>query len=106
MSTFSPRAPVAHTTQKRDRRAVVAISALLSLIVLGLAGLYAYDHSRADVIASGVRIGGVDVGGMGRAAAVRKIEADLVAPLAGTVSVRFAGRSWEISGRDATSART
>jgi lipoprotein-anchoring transpeptidase ErfK/SrfK len=74
---------------------------LLSVVVLALAGLYVYDQSRADVIAGGVRIGGLDIGGLGRAAAARKVQAQLVAPLAGTITVRFGDRSWRISGRNA-----
>jgi lipoprotein-anchoring transpeptidase ErfK/SrfK len=101
MSTSSRRAPIAFTTPKRHRRVAVVAGAFLALIVLALAGLYVYDRSRTDVIASGVKIGGVDVGGMGRAAAARKIQAELVAPLAGTVDVRSGGHSWQISARDA-----
>jgi lipoprotein-anchoring transpeptidase ErfK/SrfK len=101
ISTLSSRAAVAHTAHKRGRRGAVLLGALLALIVLALAGLYAYDSSRSDLIVSGMRIGGVDVGGMSRAAAARKIQAELVAPLAAPVRVTLGGRSWQISGREA-----
>ena len=38
---------------------------------MGAIGAYAYDHSRRDTIASGVRVGGVDLGGTKRRAGAR-----------------------------------
>ena len=55
---------------------IIAISVAVLLILL-VAGAYAYDQSRSDVIAKGVKVAGVDVGGLERAAAQRKVEAEL-----------------------------
>jgi lipoprotein-anchoring transpeptidase ErfK/SrfK len=73
---------------------VVALGAGL-VLVLALAA-YLYDHSRRDVIASGVKIGGVSVGGLHEAAARAKVERELVTPLDRPVTVSFGGRAWTL----------
>ena len=55
-------------------------------------GVYAYDESREDTIADGIRVGGVDVGGMERAAAARLLRDELVDPLQADVVVRARGQ--------------
>ena len=101
MSMLTRQRPVRRIARKRERWPAVLVGSVLAVAALVLAGLYAYDRSRGNLIERGVRIGGVDVGGMDRAAAARKLQADLVAPLARTIIVRIGGRSWRISGRDA-----
>ncbi len=73
-SSVSPRGAV-------TRLGVLPIAALtLVMLLLALAlGTYLYDHSRRDLIAKGVSVGGVPVGGLREAAAQRKLEHDLVA---------------------------
>jgi lipoprotein-anchoring transpeptidase ErfK/SrfK len=85
------------------RRRVVPIVALgvAGLLVLLVAGTYLYDHSRRDVIANGVRIDGVAVGGLREAAARTKVEHDLVARLDYPVTVRSGGHTWRLTARDA-----
>ncbi len=60
--------------------------ALLVLLVGTSAGAYAYDHERRDVVAEGVTIAGVDVGGLradeARAAVEREVVSRLERPLA------------------------
>ena len=66
----------------RGRRVLPIVALGLALVIALLAGgAYLYDHSRRDVIANGVRIDGVAVGGLHETAARAKIERDLVAPL-------------------------
>jgi hypothetical protein len=55
----SSRAPVARRSTALRLVAVVA-----AVAVVLAAGMYFYDHSRRDLIANGVRIAGVSVGGM------------------------------------------
>ncbi len=62
---------------------------------------YLYDHARRDVIADGVKIAGVSVGGLHEAAAREKLERVLVPRLDGPVGVHFAGRTWHLEGRQA-----
>lgn len=56
-------------------------------------GLYAYDRSREDTIAEGVRVGGIDVGGMKRQAASRLLREELVDPLQADVVVKTRGQT-------------
>ncbi len=84
-------------------RRVLPIVALGLAIVLALlvGAAYLYDHSRRDVIANGVRIDGVSVGGLHATAARQKVERDLVAPLQGRLTVRSRARTWTLEGRQA-----
>jgi lipoprotein-anchoring transpeptidase ErfK/SrfK len=90
-SSVSPRGAV-------SRLGVLPIAALgivVLLLVLAL-GTYLYDHSRRDLIANGVSVGGVAVGGLREAAARRKLEHDLVPRLNGRVTVRSGSHSWSL----------
>jgi hypothetical protein len=66
-------------------RLLAGVGVLCSLLGLALSagGAYAYfwDRGRADLIASGVRVAGVDVGGLRAAAARVRLERAVVAPL-------------------------
>jgi lipoprotein-anchoring transpeptidase ErfK/SrfK len=73
---------------RRMRKAVIFPIGTLVLLVAGAgAALAAYDHSRRDRIAPGVRIGSVDVGGMQAGAAQAKVARALAAPLHRTITV-------------------
>jgi lipoprotein-anchoring transpeptidase ErfK/SrfK len=78
---------------------IVAVGAGV-LVVLAVA-IYLYDHSRRDVIASGVRIDGIAVGGLHEAAARSKVQADLSGRLNRPVTVRLGGRTWQLGTREA-----
>jgi lipoprotein-anchoring transpeptidase ErfK/SrfK len=47
----------------RTHRIVIGV-VIAALVLVGAVGAWAYDHSKRDTIADGVRVGGVDVGGM------------------------------------------
>lgn len=64
-------------------------------------GTYAYDHSRQDTIAKGVTIGGVDVGGMKRAAAEAKLRREILEPLNRSVVVDHGSKRWTLTAREA-----
>lgn len=101
MDTLSQPTLLRRSGERRRRRAMVWIAALMAVTALALGGLYAYARGGAGVIASGVKIGGVDVSGMSQAAAVHKVRAVLAAPLSRTIIVRLGGRSWRITARTA-----
>jgi lipoprotein-anchoring transpeptidase ErfK/SrfK len=78
------------------------LSAVGGAIVLLLAvGMYLYDHSRRDVISSGVRIDGVSVGGLHEAAALGKIQRELVTRLEMPVTIRSGPHTWTLPAREA-----
>jgi lipoprotein-anchoring transpeptidase ErfK/SrfK len=78
----------------------VAIALGVLLVALAL-GAYLYDHSRRDVIADGVTIDGVAVGGLHATAARSKLEHDLAAPLRRPVVVRSGSHRWTLRGSEA-----
>ncbi len=84
-------------------RSFLALFVALGLAVLAMLalGVYLYDHSRRDVIAKGVRIDGVSVGGMKAAAARAKIQRELIAGLERPLRVRAGTRTWTLSAREA-----
>ena len=64
------------------RRSHLIITVVGVVLVLVLAGsVYAYDSSRSDTIAKGVKVGGIDVGGLSATAARAKLQRELVARL-------------------------
>lgn len=67
---------------------IAVVAALVGLVVLA-AGAYAYDGSQKEEIARGVRISGVDVGGMTRAEAETAVRNRVLAPQRRPVTVRF-----------------
>ena len=84
---------------ERTRRAALAVGAgALGVLVLAA---FLYDYARRDLIAKGVRIDGVDVGGLHGGAARAKIQRALVARLEAPVVVHRGSRSWTLPPRDA-----
>jgi len=79
---------------------LIAIGVAALLIVL-VAGAYAYDQTRSDVIAKGVRVAGVEVGGLNQAAARRKVEAELSRRLGTGVTVTAGSRHWTLTAHQA-----
>jgi lipoprotein-anchoring transpeptidase ErfK/SrfK len=86
--------------RRRSRIPILAAIGVAILLVLAVA-MYLYDHSRRDVIANGVRIDGVSVGGLHAAAARTKLQRELAAPLARPVTVRSGSQTWVLSPREA-----
>ncbi|MCW3057277.1 MAG: L,D-transpeptidase family protein [Solirubrobacterales bacterium] len=85
----------------RRRVLPIVIAGVALLIVLLAVGTYLYDHSRRDVIANGVRIDGIAVGGLHQAAARSKVEAELSGRLNRPVTVRSGGRTWQLDPHEA-----
>jgi lipoprotein-anchoring transpeptidase ErfK/SrfK len=83
------------------RTPLIILAVAVVILLAGVGGVFAYDSSRSDVIASGVRIGGVDVGGLTTADARRKVTQHLVTPLQAPLVVTSAGKSFPLSAREA-----
>ncbi len=80
------------------RTRLIVLTAFVAVLVLGgAAGVYAYDNSKKSLIAEGVKVNGVPIGGMTRAQAEKKLSATLLAPLDRPVKVRYKGRTFTLS---------
>jgi lipoprotein-anchoring transpeptidase ErfK/SrfK len=87
----------------RSRQFIAVVAALVVLCVLAGA-VYAYDHGRRDHIAKGVRVGGIDVGGLTRAQAERKLEARYLGALHEPIVVHHGNKTWTLGPREAKTA--
>ena len=70
----------------------IAVAVGLVLLIGASIGLYAYDDGRKDTIGDGVRVGGVDLGGLDRAAAAERLRDELLDPLSSDIVVRVRGQ--------------
>lgn len=80
------------------RKTQIAIVAGVAILVLAALGAFVYDSSQKDKIADGVTVGGVDVGGMDEAEALREVRHQLLGPLRHSLRVGYDGHSWAIPG--------
>jgi lipoprotein-anchoring transpeptidase ErfK/SrfK len=62
-------------------KGLIGVGATLAVLCVLAGAVYAYDHGRRDRIAKGIRVGGIDIGGLTRPAAQRKLEARLLGAL-------------------------
>lgn len=85
----------------RSRWPLILVAVLLAVLIGGAVAVYAYDRSRADILAPGVRIGGVEVGGMTTEAASARLHRALVTPVARPIVVRAGDRTFRLSARRA-----
>jgi lipoprotein-anchoring transpeptidase ErfK/SrfK len=77
---------------------VIALSAVLVLLFAGGTGaVYAYDQSQQKLIAPGVRVNGVAVGGLTPAQAEAKLSTALLKPLNRPVKVRYHARTFTLT---------
>jgi lipoprotein-anchoring transpeptidase ErfK/SrfK len=67
----------------------------------GAAAAYFYDSARADVLARGVTVAGVDVGGLPAARARAKLERELLPRLEHTLALRYGNRQFVVDPRGA-----
>jgi lipoprotein-anchoring transpeptidase ErfK/SrfK len=79
----------------------ILVAVLLLALVGGAVAAFAYDSSRDDLIAKGVRIAGVDVGGMTTGEARVVVQRELQEPLEKPVSVKRGKTRFTLSAHDA-----
>ncbi len=77
----------------------VAVVAALAVVVVG--GAWAYDHSRQDTIASGVKVGEVEVGGLTAVQAQTRLQRQLLDPLREPIVIKRGTRSWRLGSKEA-----
>src|SRR4051794_776727 len=84
------------------RTRTLALTAVLIVALLAAAGgVYAYDKGKEGQIAQGVKVNGVDVGGMSTAAARQKLRAALLEPLNRPVVARYQGHRFRLTPQQA-----
>jgi len=91
-----------HTPSRHLRSAtVIAVAAGVFVVLLGGVAFsaYRYEQARADRLLPGVRIGGVEVGGMSRAQAIEAVRTGIASRLDAPLTVTAAGRRWTVSAR-------
>ncbi|MGB2952281.1 MAG: L,D-transpeptidase family protein [Gaiellaceae bacterium] len=77
------------------RRILIGTAAgAVFFVVAGFGSLYAYDSTQTNLIAQGVQVGGVDVGGLRAGRARLKLEQTLAPLLVRTVTVDYRGRKF------------
>ncbi len=74
----------------------IVLGVLGLLLIVAAVGAYAYDSSHKDTIADGVKVGGVDVGGLSRQQAAQRIQRRLVAPLHHSVKVKLGSATYKL----------
>ena len=83
------------------QRSFILVAATVAILLVGAVAVYAYDSSRDDTIAEGVRVAGVDVGGMDIAEARRVLQREVARPLERPIAVTFKGKRFNLSAEDA-----
>jgi lipoprotein-anchoring transpeptidase ErfK/SrfK len=83
------------------QKSFILVAALVLVLIVGAVSVYAYDSSRDDVIAKGVTVAGVDVGGMSPREARAVLTREIARPLERPVSVRYRHRRFRLSAEDA-----
>ncbi|HEX4733962.1 MAG TPA: L,D-transpeptidase family protein [Thermoleophilaceae bacterium] len=80
------------------KRAPLIFSAAVVLLLLGgSVWLYNYDQGRDDLIAKGVTVAGIDVGGMRKAEATSLIQRRLADPLDKPIVIKAGGKTFRLS---------
>jgi lipoprotein-anchoring transpeptidase ErfK/SrfK len=82
-------------------RSFIFLTALLLVLIGGAVAAYAYDSSRDDLIAEGVTVAGVDVGGLRVDEASRLVAKRLKEPLEQPIAVVRAKKRFRLSAEDA-----
>ena len=82
-------------------RTFIAVALSSALLLVGAVALYLYDSGRDDVIAKGVTVGGVDVGGLQASEARAKLRRELLDPLDRTLTVAVGTREYHLTAREA-----
>ena len=79
----------------------LTLSIVAAVLVVAFAGMFITDASRADHVANGIKVGGVDIGGMSADEARQALDERLLKPLGEPLIVRAAGRDFSLTAREA-----
>ena len=93
-----------HVSRGRRLTFLTVLLSITSLLVLGLAGAafagYRYEQARAARILPGVRIAGIEVGGMTALQAERALGGHVSSILARPIDVTLGDQTWHLTARD------
>ena len=78
-------------------RSFIAVASLLAALAAVAVAVVVLDSRAKDHIARGVKVGGVDVGGLTPAAARTKLHTRLLAPLKAPIKVHHGPKTWSLS---------
>src|SRR5918992_1994503 len=79
----------------------ILVAVVLLVLIGGAVAAFAYDNSRENLIAEGVTIAGVDVGGMRAGEARELVRRELQEPLEQPIAVRRGKTRFSLSAEDA-----
>jgi lipoprotein-anchoring transpeptidase ErfK/SrfK len=79
------------------QRSFIVLAVAIAVLVGGAVAVYAYDQSRNNIIAKGVRAGGVDLSGMKPRQARATLERELGVPLRKSVVVKYHHHLYKLS---------
>jgi lipoprotein-anchoring transpeptidase ErfK/SrfK len=82
-------------------RSFIAVASLLAALAAVAVAVAMLDSRAKDHIARGVRVGGVDVGGLTPAQARAKLHGELLAPLQAPILVHHDDKTWTLSAAQA-----
>jgi lipoprotein-anchoring transpeptidase ErfK/SrfK len=82
-------------------RSLLLTALLIVALLVGAGAVYAYDDGKSGEIAEGIRVNGVDVGGMSAENARAKLRAALLEPLNRPVVARYKGHEYTLTTRQA-----
>jgi lipoprotein-anchoring transpeptidase ErfK/SrfK len=83
------------------QRSFILVALCVAILLGGAVAVYAYDSSRDDLIAEGVTVAGVDVGGLRADEARDVIRRAVAKPLERPIAVRYAKKRFRLSAEDA-----
>jgi lipoprotein-anchoring transpeptidase ErfK/SrfK len=78
--------------------ALVSVVGLLGILMLAM---LLYDHGQRNEIAKGIRVDGIEVGGLNAAAAKTRLDRGVARTMERPVTVSMRGHSWQITPRQA-----
>jgi lipoprotein-anchoring transpeptidase ErfK/SrfK len=89
-----------HTLSRNlGRRLQIGLAVLLVVLIGAAVAAYAWDQSKQDEIANGIKVGGVPIGGLSADKARHKLNRRLVKPLRRPVTVVFQGKRYVLSAK-------
>jgi lipoprotein-anchoring transpeptidase ErfK/SrfK len=83
------------------RRSVIIVASVVAVLLVGAAGVYAYDQSRAHTIAKGITVAGIPIGGLKAPAAEARLADLYLGRLRKDVVVRYGAHHYRLTAKRA-----